>query len=251
MPLPAKRTSQREKVKICDVLKNTKTLSGLNFEKDFLYLAQWRQQQGVTPTMQIPVTIQLDAFAVVPKLFYDKNGVPLNGVERTDKNGNKVIKPVCYGHEFLLVPMDKNLKATRLFVLLSDRGTQEMRCIEILKMMHEYLSQNHFTVINHITDGDDLYRSTFGYDLVKRIKLRYVSAKTNRKVMQLLHLYPEKPRNGWTSDPIHIGKRIRKRFLKYWLSFRFRSHSMMKKDMDLIKRMQLHKDVLDGSPSKS
>ncbi|CAL6060433.1 Hypothetical_protein [Hexamita inflata] len=169
MNMVSRQTNWRTKQKLRELLKmDEQSRVDTEFSNVPVTLRQHRLANNIPDTETVPVSVQVDAVALQDNPTYGKNGEAKNVTEHVDDQGNTIIKPICYGFAFLMVPLDNKYKPELLFMLL-DKGLNETRVPEIYEKLAKQLQLQRYHSNYMITDGDNMYTKLYSQSLTMSI----------------------------------------------------------------------------------
>ncbi|CAL6080173.1 Conserved_hypothetical protein [Hexamita inflata] len=219
----SRQTNWRTKQQLRELLKMDKqSRVDTEFSNVPVTLRQHRLANNIPSTETVPVSVQVDAVALQDNPTYSKTGEAKNVIEHVDEQVNTIIKPICYGFAFLMVPLDNKNKPQLLFMLLDDKGLNETRVPEIYEKLSEQLQQQRYHCKYMITDGDNMYTKLYSQSLTMSIINTHKKHMNIGEYKRMVKTYKNKSsvrcKMHWLHDTIHTAKNIRPRFLKHRLS---------------------------------
>ena len=110
------------------------------------------------------------------------------------------------------------MKGFLAFVLFSDRSLNDSGVGTAIQNILDQLNEAGFVVDEVSADGDPFYHEKYAPDNLKAILDRYREGRYDKVRKSIAAPESHSVCIGFIPDPVHLGKVLRKRFLKYILS---------------------------------
>lgn len=200
---------------------------------------------------KIEVIVKADAMAISDSTIEDDEGDLLFTVKRVDKNGQEYEAAITAMYTFLVKPLRKDQKAITAFALFSDKSINDNNAIACVQNILDQLNEGGFRANSISADGDPAFHYAYATDNLCHILNRYRSGRTCNKMKLILSPVTDSIQIKFIPDPVHLGKVLRKRLIKYLVSICGWDRLIANTDWGEYKQLFTNAAILDGSPSNS